>query len=150
MWYSLRRITGLRGIIIGFGSFPVLIGSLLSVVLQRKVSFAVTSKRRGGRRSLSYLWVYCFFLLLCVVSLFWVTQVNGLQQTALFISVLWVVYSLVMLGSFLWLNYKDIRFQLAVQRSGATDETIAYQPYPSKLLKRNHALNPVRSLGSAP
>src|SRR5260370_18288185 len=142
MWYSLRRITGLRGIIIGFGSFPVLIGSLLSVVLQRKVSFAVTSKRRGGRRSLSYLWVYCFFLLLCVVSLFWVTQSKGQQQTALFISVMWVVYSMLMLGSFLWLNYKDIHYQLAVQRSEATDETIADQPYPSQFLKLKHQLNP--------
>src|SRR5260370_38962304 len=56
---------------------------------------------------------------------------------------------MLMLGSFLWLNYKDIRFQLAVQRSGATDETIADQPYPSKLLKRKHGLNPVWSLGLA-
>src|SRR5260370_35527524 len=111
MWYSLRRITGLRGIIIGFGSFPVLIGSLLSVVLQRKVSFAVTSKRRGGRRSLSYLWAHCFFLLLCVVSLFWVTQFKGQQQPALFIGGRWGVYSRLILGSFLGLNSKDIRFE---------------------------------------
>src|SRR6266581_418543 len=32
LWYSTRGVSGLRGIIIGFGSFPVLIGSLLSVV----------------------------------------------------------------------------------------------------------------------
>ncbi len=149
LWYSARGVTGLRGIIIGFGSFPVLIGSLLSVVLQRKVGFAVTSKQRSGKRSLSYLRVYIFFLLLCVACLFWTTQVKGQEQTSLFISVLWVAYSMLMLGGFLWLNFKDMRFQVAVQRSGATDETIANQPYPSKLLRRNRGLNPVWNLGLA-
>jgi cellulose synthase/poly-beta-1,6-N-acetylglucosamine synthase-like glycosyltransferase/transposase len=146
LWYSARSITGLRGIIIGFGSFPVLIGSLLSVVFQRKVGFAVTSKQRGKKRSLSYLWVYFFFLLLCVASLFWATQVKGQQQTSLFISVLWVVYSMLMLGSFLWLNFKDMRFQAAVQQSRATDETIAGQQYPSKLLQRKRGLHPLWNL----
>ncbi len=147
LWYSARGVTGLRGIIIGFGSFPVLIGSLLSVVLQRKVGFAVTSKQHSGKRSLSYLWVYFFFLLLCVACLFWATRVKGQQEIALFISVLWVIYSMLMLGSFLWLNFKDIRFQTAVQQSGAADETIAKQPYPSKLLQRQRRLNPVWNLG---
>ncbi len=147
LWYSSRGITGLRGIIIGFGCFPVLIESLLSVVLQRKVGFAVTSKQRGGKRSLSYLRVYIFFLLLCVACLCWATQVKGQQQASLFISVLWVVYSMLLLGSFLWLNFKDIRFQVAVQQSGATDETVANQPYPSKLLQRKRGLNPVWNLG---
>lgn len=149
LWYAARGITGLRGIIIGFGSFPVLIGSLLTVVLQRRVGFAVTSKQRGKKRSLGYLGVYFFFLLLCAACLFWVTHVKGQQQTSLFISVLWVIYSMLMLGSFLWLNLKDIRFHMAVQRSGATDETIAHQPYPSKLLRRDRVLNPVWNLGLA-
>ncbi len=149
IWYSSRSISGLRGVIIGFGSFPVLIASLLSVVLQRKVGFSVTSKQRGGKRSLTYLRIYFIFLLLCVASLFWATQVKGQQQTSLFISVLWVVYSMLMLGSFLWLNFKDIRFQVAVQQSGAIDETIANRLYPSKLLKRKRGLNPMWSLGLA-
>jgi TRAP-type C4-dicarboxylate transport system permease small subunit len=149
MWYSSRSITGLRGIAIGFGSFPTLIGSLLSVILRRKVGFSVTSKQRGRKRSLSYLWVYFFFLLLCVASLFWATQVKGQQQVSLLISVLWVVYSIFMLGGFLWLNYKDIRFQAAVQQSGTTDETIANRPYPSKLSQRKRGLTPVWNLGLA-
>jgi cellulose synthase/poly-beta-1,6-N-acetylglucosamine synthase-like glycosyltransferase len=146
LWYSARGVTGLRGIIIGFGSFPVLIGSLLSVVLQRKVSFAVTSKQHGGKRSLGYLWVYFFFFMLCVAALFWATKVKSQQQTALFISVLWVIYSILILGSFLWLNFKDIRFQTAVQQSGVTDDTIARQPYLSKLLRRQRGLNPMWNL----
>jgi len=149
LWYSARGVTGLRGIIIGFGSFPALIGSLLFVVLRRRVGFAVTSKQRGGQRSLSYLGMYIFCLLLCVASLFWATQVKSQQQTSLFISVLWVVYSMLMLGSFLWLNFTDIRFQAVVQRSGTTDETLAEQSYPSKLLQRNRELNPVWNLGLA-
>lgn len=149
LWYSARGITGLRGIIIGFGSFPVLIGSTLSALMRRKVSFAVTSKQRGGKRSLSYLWVYCFFFLLCIAGLLWAIQLKGRQQTSLFISLLWVVYSLLMLGSFLWLNVKDMRFNASVQRSGATNETIANQPYASNLLKRRSGLNPVWNLGLA-
>ena len=143
LWYSSRGVTGLRGIMIGFGSFPVLIGSLISVIIGRKVGFAVTSKHRSGRRSLSYLRVYVFFLILCLVSLGWATQVKGQQQTSLFISVMWVVYSIAMLGSFLWLNFRDMRFQKEVLQSDTTNETIANQPYPSKLLTRNLRISPV-------
>ncbi len=149
LWYSARDITGLRGIVIGFGSFPVLIGSLLSVILQRKVGFAVTSKQRGGKRSPGYLYVYIFALLLCVVSLFKAAQATGQQRLSLFISVLWVIYSMCMLGSFLWLNFKDMRFQAVAQSSQTTDETIANQPYPTKLLRRRQGLNPLWNLGLA-
>jgi cellulose synthase/poly-beta-1,6-N-acetylglucosamine synthase-like glycosyltransferase len=149
LWYSARGLTGLRGIVIGFGCFPVLIGSLLSVILQRKVGFAVTSKQRGGKRSLSYIGVYVFFMILCIVALFWITQVKGQQLTTLFISVLWIVYSMLILGSFLWLSVKDIRFQSEVQQAGASLETIANQPYPVKLEKRPQGLQPVWNLGLA-
>src|SRR5207253_4335735 len=111
--------------------------------------FAVTSKKRDGKRSLNYLSVYCFFFLLCMVCLFWATQVKSKEQTSLFISVLWVVYSMVMLASFLWLNYLDIRFHAAVLQSGTTNETVANQPYPAKLLNRKRGLNPVWNLGLA-
>ena len=146
LWYSARGITGLRGIILGFGSFPVLIGSLLSVILRRKVGFAVTAKQRHGKHSLTYLWVYCCCFLLCIVSLFWVTQVKGQEQTSLFISVLWIVYSMLMVGSFLWLSFKDIRFQASVQQSKATNTITTY---PSKLEERKRGLNPVWNLGWA-
>jgi cellulose synthase (UDP-forming) len=143
LWYSARDLTGLRGIIIGFGSFPVLIESLLSVVFQRKVGFSVTSKQRDGRRSLSYLRLYVFFFLLCIGCLIWATQAKGQQQASLFISVMWVLYSMVMLGSFFWLNFKDIRFQNAVQESGETTETIANQPYAEKLWQRKRGIQPI-------
>ncbi|MGH3188245.1 MAG: glycosyltransferase [Streptosporangiaceae bacterium] len=148
MWYSTRGVTGLRGIIIGFGSSPALIGSLAAVILGRRKPFAVTSKERQGRRSLRYLGVYVFFLLLCIASLAWATQVRGRQQTSLFISLLWVIYSMLLLSSFLWLAYQDIRAQAAAQLSGAAEIT-AKQPYPSKLLVRKNGLRPVLNLGMA-
>jgi cellulose synthase (UDP-forming) len=149
LWYASRGITGLRGIIIGFGCFPVLLESLLTVVLKRKVGFAVTAKRRDGKRSFGYLTVYCLCFLLCIACLLWATQVKGHEQTSLFISVLWVLYSMVMLGSFLWLNYLDIRFNTAAQKAGTTSESIAHQLYPEKLLTRKRGLNPILNLGLA-
>jgi cellulose synthase (UDP-forming) len=149
MWYSARGVTGLRGIIIGFGSTPALIGSLVAVILGRKKSFAVTSKERQGQRSLGYLRIYIFFVLLCIAALAWATQVTGRQQTSLFISLLWVVYSLLLLGSFLWLARADIRAHAAEQQSGVTDIT-AKQPYPAKLLNApKNGLRPVVNLGFA-
>ena len=149
MWYSARGVTGLRGIIIGFGSTPALIGSLVAVILGRTKSFAVTSKECQGQRSLGYLRIYIFFALLCIAALAWATQVKGRQQASLFISLLWVVYSLLLLGSFLWLARADIRAHAAEEQSGFTDIT-AKQPYPAKLLSApSNRLRPVVNLGFA-
>ena len=147
--YCARGVTGLRGVIVGFGSFPALVGSFLAAVRGRKVAFAVTSKRSQGRRSLGYLKWYIGFTLVCLTSLVWVTQVKGRESTSLFISVMWVVYSLVMLGSFLWLAVRDARFHAASDRSGATDEVAAKVAYPSKLRNRQVGLHPVVTLGAA-
>ena len=54
---------------------------------------------------------------------------------------------MLMLGSFLWLNFKDIRFQAAVQQSKATNTHCL--TYPSKLEERKRGLNPVWNLGWA-
>jgi cellulose synthase/poly-beta-1,6-N-acetylglucosamine synthase-like glycosyltransferase len=149
MWYSARGVTGLRGIIIGFGSTPALIGSLVAVILGRKKSFAVTSKESQEERSLGYLRIYVFFVLLCLAALAWATQVKGRQQTSMFISLLWVVYSLLLLGSFLWLARADIRAHAADRQSGVTDVT-AKQPYTAKLLNApKRGLRPVVNLGFA-
>jgi len=148
MWYSARGVTGLRGIIIGFGSSPALIGSLVATLLWRKKSFAVTSKQRQGQQSLRYLGIYVFFLLLCIAALAWTTQVTGRQATSLFISLLWIAYSVLLLASFLWLARRDIRAHATAQRSGAAEIT-ARQPYPAKLLIRKNALRPVLNFGLA-
>ena len=146
-WYSARGITGLRGVIIGFGCFPVLVESLLSVILQRKVAFSVTSKQRRTKRSSGYFWLYASFFFLCIVSLYRVTQVKGQQQVSLFVSVFWIIYSMLMLGSFLGLSLKDLRFQEAVQQFIAGNKATAKQLYPEKLLTRKRGLEPVWNLG---
>ena len=149
MWYSARGVTGLRGIIIGFGSTPALIGSLGAVILGRKKSFAVTSKERQGEQSHGYLGIYVFFVLLCLAALVWATQVKGRQQTSLFISLLWIVYSLLLLGSFLWLTRADIRAHAAAQQAGVNDVTVK-QPYQAKLVNApKNGLKPVVNLGFA-
>jgi cellulose synthase/poly-beta-1,6-N-acetylglucosamine synthase-like glycosyltransferase len=148
MWYSTRDVTGVRGIIIGFGSSPALIGSLVAALLWRKKSFAVTSKQRQGQRSLGYLAIYVLAVLLCISALAWATQATGRQATSLFISLLWIGYSLLLLASFLWLACQDIRLQATAQRSGATEIT-AKRPYPAKLLFRRKSLRPVLNLGLA-
>jgi cellulose synthase/poly-beta-1,6-N-acetylglucosamine synthase-like glycosyltransferase len=149
LWYSARGVTGLRGIIIGFGSFPVLLGSLLAVVLRRKVAFAVTSKQRRGGQTFRHVRVHMVLVLFCIGALVLATQVRGPQATSLFISVLWVVYSLALLGSFLWLAVADRAFHAATARAGGTDEVAAKLPYRSRLLRRRDAVRPARNLGLA-
>jgi hypothetical protein len=146
-WYSARGITGLRGMIIGFGSFPVLIESLLSVILQRKVAFSVTSKQRQAKRLSGYFWLYVCFFLLCLTSLYRVTQVKSQQQVALFVSVFWIIYSMLMLGSFLGLSLKDLHFQETVQPITAGNRSAAKLLYPEKLLMRKRGLEPLWNLG---
>jgi len=148
MWYTARGMTGLRGIIIGFGSSPALIGSLVACVLRRKRPFAVTSKETQGRRSLGYLTSYVVAVLLCLAALAWATQLKGAQKTSLFISLLWIVYSLVLLSSFLWLARADLRAHaLARQRGDA--QISAKQPYPAKLAVHKSSLKPVLNVGLA-
>ena len=149
MWYSARGVTGLRGIVIGFGSFPALLGSLAAVVMGRKSSFAVTSKAGQRTRSFGYLFIYVVFAALCVFSIFWATRTHHAQQASLFISLLWVSYSLVLLGSFLWLAGEDLRLYRETRRADRELTSTAKLSYPSKLLERPTGLRPVWSLGLA-
>jgi cellulose synthase/poly-beta-1,6-N-acetylglucosamine synthase-like glycosyltransferase len=146
MWYAGRGVTGLRGIVVGFGSFPALVGSLVAVIARRKTSFAVTSKERRGRQSLRYLGIYVFFLPLFAASLVWATQLKGAQRASLFISVFWILYSLLLIGSFLSLAYADLRSHRTAERAGVNAQ--ATQHYASKLLVRKRGLRPA-SLGLA-
>ena len=145
LWYSGRGVTGLRGIIIGFGSFPVLLESLVAVILGRKTGFTVTSKKRGTGRSWLYLIPYCFFIGLGIVCLAIAVQARGQQQASMFISALWVLYSLVLLGSFLWLNLLDARYQAAARRV-QLDEGNSNLSYVSRLHMREQGLRPFWNL----
>ena len=143
LWYSGRGITGLRGIVMGFGCFPVLLESLLSVILQKKIGFSVTSKQRGTGRSWNHLVVHILFMLASVAAIVVATQVKGRQVTSMFISVMWVVYALCMLGSFLWLSVKDMRSQEVAKQP---TEVGKVPDYPSRLLSREQGLRPAWNL----
>ncbi len=145
LWYSGRGITGLRGIVIGFGCFPVLLESLLSVILQRKIGFSVTSKQRGSKRSWNHLLVYIFCMLASVAAIIVATQVRGRQVTSMFISVMWVIYSFCMLGSFLWLSIKDMRSQEVAKQPTQVDAPKVPE-YSSRLLSREQGLRPAWNL----
>lgn len=144
MWYSARGVSGLRGVIISFGSTPALLSSLFATVTFRKKAFAVTPKSRSGRRSYRYLGIYMAPLILCFVALAWTTQVHGRQATSMFISLLWTVYSITMLLGFLWLARQDI-----IAQRGGERASLARQPYPAKMLIRGSSVRPVLNLGLA-
>jgi cellulose synthase/poly-beta-1,6-N-acetylglucosamine synthase-like glycosyltransferase len=148
MWYTARGVTGLRGVIIGFGSSPALIGSLVACVLRRKRPFAVTSKESHGQRSLWYLSSYGVSLLVCLIALGWATQINGAQEASIFVSLLWISYSLVLLSSFLWLARADLRAHDLAGKRGDTQITVK-RPYPSKLATTKSIVRPALNLGLA-
>jgi cellulose synthase/poly-beta-1,6-N-acetylglucosamine synthase-like glycosyltransferase len=148
LWYAGRGVTGLRGIIIGFGCFPVLLESLLSVIFKRKIGFTVTSKQRGSASSWKYIQIHVAFVIVSLACVIVATRVQGRQQFSMFISVLWIIYSLCMLGSFLWLNLKDTQFQGSQKQSTQKEVTTSFH-YPSRLQNRERGLRPLWNLAFA-
>ncbi|WP_172631819.1 glycosyltransferase [Dictyobacter arantiisoli] len=146
LWYAGRGITGLRGIVIGFGSFPVLLESLLSVILQRKVGFSVTSKSRTNKRSYNHLLIYVVFLLAGLFCIGLTVVSKSRQQASMLISEMWIVYSMCMLISFLWLGIRDLRFQ---KRAGQEMELAHLKDYPSRLHGRESGLRPLGNVLAA-
>jgi cellulose synthase/poly-beta-1,6-N-acetylglucosamine synthase-like glycosyltransferase len=149
LWYSARGVTGLRGIVMGFGSFPALVASFITVAGGRRASFAVTAKRRHAKQSLRYLRIYILCALACLGTIIWASQVGARQHASMFISLWWVVYTLLMLVAFLWLAISDLRSQAAQSRTPEISETNQTAPYPSRLEHRPVGLRPVWNLGAA-
>jgi len=111
-WHLSWRKSSLRGIILSFGSFPVLIGSLCAVLIGRRSKFTVTAKRRTSQSSTRELLPHFAGFLACVSGIaFTVVARNG--ESPVIVSALWVVYSAVllcgmlMLGGMLWLGFTD-------------------------------------------
>jgi hypothetical protein len=146
LWYAGRGLTGLRGVIIGFGSFPVLIESLLAVILQRKVGFSVTSKQHSEKQSLNYLLIYILLMLAGLLCLGVILFARDKGQAAFFISGIWILYALFLLGSFLNLGLKDLRFHQAANPVAVRVEPKAY---PSRLKEREMSLRPAGNLLAA-
>jgi cellulose synthase (UDP-forming) len=116
-WYISWRQTGLRGIIIGFGSFPTLVRALLIVVGGRRSGFMVTAKQRRATRAWSPLAIYLLALFCCFAGIAVGLISNHSRRESIAISILWVLYDIVMLASFLWLGFSDLRYQESGQES---------------------------------
>ncbi len=98
-------ITGLRGVAIGFASFPTLITSTIAALTRRKASFNVTSKKRVHKHGLSHLYPHIVMWILCVCGI--AVSATVRKGGAHSVNILWLVYSLAMLSSSLWLGWKD-------------------------------------------
>ena len=103
-WLKGRGMTTWRGIVIGFGSFPALVGALMSVALRKRRGFVLTPKQRVAsslRPALPHLVMAGFVLVAILVGLWLQTGARAL------ISLLWLLYTLAMLGAFLTLALGD-------------------------------------------
>ncbi len=120
-WYVGWGKTSVRGILIGFGSFYALLGSLYTVVTGRKVGFAVTSKTRGAdnliRTLRPYLIAFFFCMLGVVVGLS--HELSPLERGKTLVSVFWAVYTMMLLSGMLWLGLMDLRQEAILQRRAA-------------------------------
>ena len=105
-WHVARGRTSLRGIVIGFGSFPTLIGSLVTVISGHRVRFTVTAKERTGERSWRHLLPHTLGLIACLGGLILALLARG-DRGPILISALWVVYTALMLSGVLWLGLAD-------------------------------------------
>ncbi|MHB8628163.1 MAG: glycosyltransferase [Aggregatilineales bacterium] len=144
-WYLGWGKTSVRGILIGFGSFYVLMGSLLTVITGRRVGFTVTAKMRNTDNLVRALRPHMIAFGLCVVAVIIglsrppavpeqakslmstfsivATQHFAPEQGRTLVSVFWVVYAMCLLSGMLWLGYKDLRHDAEVERRRAIDHT---------------------------
>lgn len=110
-WYAGRRITGLRGIIMGFGSFPVLLIALVTVIRGERTGFMLTAKERRATRSWSHLNVYIWSVIGCVVISAIALMAGHERAESVAISVMWIIYDIALLSAFLWVGIADLRYK---------------------------------------
>jgi cellulose synthase/poly-beta-1,6-N-acetylglucosamine synthase-like glycosyltransferase len=130
-WYAGRGVTGLRGVIMGFGSFPVLLQALVTVLLRRRASFMVTSKQRRRGRAWKHLTVYALAIVCCCATIAVALGTKRLRTDSLAISVMWVTYDVALLGTFLWVGILDLRFREAAV--GVRVATVRHATHPRGL-----------------
>ena len=126
-WRLFRHKTSLRGIVIGFGTFPTLLQSLLTVLGSWKIGFAVTDKQRAAVPSSSALLPHAVCAGACVAGL-WAAVRAGVTTELLAMSALWIAYSLAMLCGVMWLGGLDLiawRKMETRRKLGAKDVSFA-------------------------
>lgn len=109
--YAAWKRTGWRGMVIGFASFPVLVGALMSVLIRHNGAFTVTSKRRANRVSLAVAMPHALAFVASVAALVWNWRTHNLLEGTAFFVQLWLIYITVMLSLSLWLAVQDTLYQ---------------------------------------
>jgi cellulose synthase/poly-beta-1,6-N-acetylglucosamine synthase-like glycosyltransferase/putative flippase GtrA len=107
-WYIGRGVTGIRGVTIGFGSFPYLLESLATVIANRSFSFTITAKQRAAARGWRHLTPHFVAFVACLIGLVLAFAIKGRQPASVAISVCWILYAMTMLGGFFWLAARDM------------------------------------------
>jgi cellulose synthase/poly-beta-1,6-N-acetylglucosamine synthase-like glycosyltransferase len=117
-WYVAWGKTGLRGIVMGFASFPALVMALATVIRGRRVDFTITSKFASLNRSLGPIIPHLVAFGACLIGLAAAARA-GLAEGSVTVSALWVVYTTLMLSGVLWLGLAGDRLpeQLARLRT---------------------------------
>ena len=107
-WHAARRKTTWRGIVLSFGSFPVLLASLLLVVLGQRTRFTITPKRRSRVRAGMPLLPQTLAGALCLTGLV-MAAASPEDKTRVVLSAVWLLTMLLMLAGVLWLGIQDRR-----------------------------------------
>lgn len=105
-WHVAHRRTSVRGILIGFLSFPVLVAAAVTVAYGKRGRFVVTPKRRSAGLRWRPVAPHVLALVVLLAALF--TAVRG-WRAAMVLPALWVAVMCTMLTTGLYLSVADWR-----------------------------------------
>lgn len=102
-WYVAWGKTSVRGIIIGFGSFPVLLGSAVTALSGRRIGFAVTAKERISRSEIRQTLLHLTVMVAYAIGV--IVAITGHRRSdTLLVNLIWAAYNSLMLGGIIWLG----------------------------------------------
>ncbi len=132
-WVNAWGKTGLRGIVIGFASFPVLCAAFFQTITGRKTGFNVTAKTGTGDSSLQSVSIHLVFLIIGLLAL-----VIGSRQTenvgSIAVSMIWIAYQSILLSATLWLAISNKPLAKRTRRHSRA--RTGYSTLATSLLKR--------------
>ncbi len=128
-WALAGGRTHLRGSVMGFASFPILVASLAHALGGQKIKFIVTAKTRRARHPGRALVPHVAALLCCLGALGMAAHAAGHALALVWICALWVLRSCAMLCALLWLGF-------AGGRRGGHERPVRSAQQPSRRLRK--------------